>query len=614
MAEFRDDLALKLVEYYQRNDRIPDFLNLARDYIADNPDSQYAGQMLFYLGSYWLRNDEIESLRLQFTDYIDRYNGTRVQEGALYWRGLANLFASDYAAAVEDFQRLRRDFENTQYAEDALYRSGVALFGDGRYEAAMEAFEQHAARYPRSNLRGESEFFLGDIHSLMGEMETAMEHYRSVEQYTNNLTFVERAYKQMSNILEANERWEDALKLWEDFLGRYREQIDPSDAIYRYGLAMEGLGRFQDMYDLYVEAVIEHGNNREAVGIDRILEAYPRTYHERREQLLTNIEFFERLLNDREFLGELVEDRSYMFSYFMSHPGLDESATQKLQNDLRFSQQLLEDPAPIRTWLNEYERRLQAYPEQTPVERLRPIYRRARGVEQLTLAYRLQMLLDKQGALEGASLVFTASDFEVASPATLLWMARKMRGVNVDIAKDALTRLVDNYPENDNVGPAMLLLGEIAQDAFQYDQAIARYEEVQERLPGEEIAARALARIGGIHVQNGEYEKAREVYTQILRTPAWRGEPQAEALYELGMLNFERGDYGKARAFFERVYIGHAFFSEWAASSYLMDARALVAQGNREDAASVIDEAREMVALRETQAWADIQNLYLQLR
>ena len=310
--------------------------------------------------------------------------------------------------------------------------------------------------------------------------------------------------------------------------------------------------------------------------------------------------FFEDLLNDKSFRRQLIEDRSYMFRYFMAHRELDRSAVQRMQEDLAFSRSLLNDPGPINTWLTEYKRRLAEFPKSTPVDRIRPVYEEAVEDGKQTLAFRAQMLLDRQGEPVEENPIFTASDFNVASPATLVWMGERMRTINVEIAKNALNTLLETFPNSEQVGDALMLLGQIAADGFQYEEAIEHFQALQERMPASRMAARATVRIADIYIEQEQFDRAREIYSRIMKNPRWRGEPQAEALYKLGMLNYDRGEYGKARAFFERVYVGHAYYTEWAAKSYVMDARSLIAQGNRSDAASVINEAREVAGLNDT--------------
>lgn len=76
------------------------------------------------------------------------------------------------------------DYPNGTYSEDGAYRRGVAAFGAGEFEIARDTLEDFIAKFPKSKLRGEAEFFLGDIYANVNEVDLALKHYKAVELYT----------------------------------------------------------------------------------------------------------------------------------------------------------------------------------------------------------------------------------------------------------------------------------------------------------------------------------------------------------------------------------------------------------------------------------------------
>ena len=96
----------------------------------------------------------------------------------------------------ETVEKLCEEFPMSVYAQDAMYRNGVAAFGMGDFEKSRSVFEGFIDSYPEHELRGEVEFFLGDIYAGVGAIEKAMKHYMSVETYTKNMAFIDNAYSQ----------------------------------------------------------------------------------------------------------------------------------------------------------------------------------------------------------------------------------------------------------------------------------------------------------------------------------------------------------------------------------------------------------------------------------
>lgn len=70
----------------------------------------------------------------------------------------------------------------------------MALFGIGDFPKAREALTNFIESYPESALRGEVEYFLGDIYANSMAVKEAIEHYMNVEKHTKNQSIIDNAY------------------------------------------------------------------------------------------------------------------------------------------------------------------------------------------------------------------------------------------------------------------------------------------------------------------------------------------------------------------------------------------------------------------------------------
>ena len=186
---------LQIAQYYLKKKDYPAFFQLAKKFIAENPDEPpYSQDFIFLMGKTWLDMQKYDELTKTFEKYAKDNPDTAISEGCLYWSGIAYLAKGDFKNAMRVLVRMIDDFPNGMYAEDGMYRRGVAAFGAGDFNIARDTLEDFTARYANSQLRGEVEFFLGDIYANNAEAELAMKHYMNVEKYTKNQSFIEYDY------------------------------------------------------------------------------------------------------------------------------------------------------------------------------------------------------------------------------------------------------------------------------------------------------------------------------------------------------------------------------------------------------------------------------------
>lgn len=206
---------LQIAQYYLKKKDYPAFFQLAKKFIAENPDEPpYSQDFIFLMGKTWLDMQKYDELTKTFEKYAKDNPDTAISEGCLYWSGIAYLAKGDFKNAMRVLVRMIDDFPNGMYAEDGMYRRGVAAFGAGDFNVARDTLEDFTARYANSQLRGEVEFFLGDIYANNAEVELAMKHYMNVEKYTKNQSFIDNAYTQAANCSTTSKNTTRKSRLW----------------------------------------------------------------------------------------------------------------------------------------------------------------------------------------------------------------------------------------------------------------------------------------------------------------------------------------------------------------------------------------------------------------
>jgi TolA-binding protein len=203
----------------------------------------------------------------------------------MYWSGIAYLATSDFKNASKVLAKMIDSFPNGAYAEDGMYRSGVAAFGAGNFEVARDTLEDFVSRYPNSVLRGEVEFFLGDIYANNAHLEYAMKHYGAVEKYTKNENFINNAYIQSAKLLHDAEKYDEEIALMDKYIAKYPKGIC-SDASFNKAKAFELLAKPADALAIYGDAILKYGANFKDDGVDKMILDYNRMYLENEKKLL----------------------------------------------------------------------------------------------------------------------------------------------------------------------------------------------------------------------------------------------------------------------------------------------------------------------------------------
>lgn len=586
---YNKDVTLRMAQFYIEKGRINDFFTLADNFIQQNPDDPYCSQVVFLMGSTYVNEQDFIGMIDRFKQYIKAYPKAIMQDGLNYWTGMGYVFLQDYGSALDYFDTVLSKHPGSVYTEDSLYRRGICLFGIQDLDAAREAFQSFISRYPRSNLRGEVEYFLGELEASIPNVAEALEHYRNVEKFTDNIGFVQNAYFRGAELLETNQRYDEMAELLERFIRDYEKQGDISLAMYQLGRARELQNRPAESLQIYWDTIQRFGNDPQSSGLDLAIEAYPESYYTNLEVINANLDFLEMVKRDAAFRALIAEDRSALFNHLREHPEISEDVKRPFY-DRAYRVKLIDNTAPLESVLKKYRSLQSKMPTQTPEEKFRQGYEEAMANEERTLALRLQMQLEKMGIVLNPGQVFTEEDFSNGSPATLIWMGRKNSDFDPQLARQAFQDLLSRFPDSPFVLQALLELGNLEAEAGNYEEALGHYQQAEARFPGEPEIVDAVLAQGDVYRKMQRFAEARDQYNLVVSNRQWRGEPHAEALFKTGVSYLEQNELEKAQTFFERTYIGHAAFTDWSGAAYLESGKLLQQLGRTDEAVNTYDE------------------------
>ncbi|WP_309385167.1 tetratricopeptide repeat protein [Cerasicoccus frondis] len=605
-VEYRDDVIIKLLEYYKQNEDYLDFFDLSKSFVVKSPDKDYAKSVIFLMGDTYTRLGQYDEMVRQFKEWDKKYPASVITPGLYYWIGLALILDSQYGDAWEYYNKILLDYPTSTYAEDSLYRRGICSMGIEEFAAARKDFNQYIREYPNTSQRGEVEFFLGEVDSATGNVKSALTHYGNVEKYTDNIQFIQNAYFRMAQLLEANGEYQQMAEVLRQFIENYADRGELTAAIFQLGRAYELNQQPHLMLKEYIEAIAEFGDDPYTYGLDDILRAYPVNYYKNKELIAQNLNLLRKLNTDAAYRKHIAEDRQAIFVFLGENPLILEPIKRSLY-DKEFRDRLVQTQEDIQPWLAQFENLEQEFPTETPEESFSRLYKQAREDGEETLALRLQFSLDNMGVKVDPGRVFTEDDFYYASPVALIWVGRQIQKYDPLLASDAFRMVIEDHASSDQVFNALIALGELEMDAGNYQEAKGYFEKAEADFPRHSELRMSVMRQGDIARKLGDHATAREKYRQISTNREWRGPAHAEALYKTGQSYAEENDLKHALASYQRVYIGYPVYKDWASKAYLESGRMLVALGDKDKARSTYDEFLANEEYKTTDAYPIIQ-------
>ena len=222
-------------------------------YLEDFPQGGLLAEVYLHLGQYYYSREDYFQAREYFNTLMEKMpDGEEVPE-AYYWIAWSYFNQKDYQMALQMFKKVGGKF----WGEDAQFRVGECLYELGMWEEAGKAYASFLKNYSESQLVAEafqkkastlyergklkaaldefqkvldreeaadyikvhSQFVVGEIYEALGDYSKACyEFLKVVYLYPSYEDFVRRAYLKAGELLEKEEKWLEAKKIYTKLL------------------------------------------------------------------------------------------------------------------------------------------------------------------------------------------------------------------------------------------------------------------------------------------------------------------------------------------------------------------------------------------------------------
>ena len=268
---FWEALVLNLVQVHIQEQQHPPALALMQKAAELSPDFSARDQLLYLRGFCHFQNEEPAAALAAFAALAKDFPDGPYADAAAYWSGMCHLFLGQHAEARAIFEAFLKKYPDRVYAEDATYRLGMACYGMADAAAAAQVFEDFLNRFPQSPAKAEVLNMLGDIAAGRGDLDRALDLYRRAPEFAVNQVQANYAVFQAARTYELENRFEEIIRLFRDYVARYGEKGNFTEAAYWIGNACMKQGRQDEALSEFFDTIVRHGDLPRNYGVDMIL-------------------------------------------------------------------------------------------------------------------------------------------------------------------------------------------------------------------------------------------------------------------------------------------------------------------------------------------------------
>ncbi len=303
-----------------------------------------------------------------------------------------------------------------------------------------------------------------------------------------------------------------------------------SQATEKIGFACEKQGRPSEMLKMYYEDIRKFGNDPNNVGVDGILKKYAAKYKEYDDLYGKTLDLLEKLQTPAQpvsftyrsrkgveetisgTMEEILQDRKKLLPYLSStFEGMDADISTEVA---KFRTAIFVNPdyaSKFKGYLKKYKNLRSNFPENlSPKTAFATLFREAASGGQRALELRMRATLDRVGSTAAGNYSPQRSDFPVASPGVLVWMAEKLIAQNSTAdAVAAMERLTQVFGDTGGefLFDAHYMLGQARQKERNFAKAADHYELALANSWGHEKANDARVKKGESLLEVGKSTK-----------------------------------------------------------------------------------------------------------
>jgi len=371
-----------------------------------------------------------------------------------------------------------------------------------------------------------------------------------------------------------------------------------SQATEKIGFACEKQGRPSEMLKMYYEDIKKFGNDPNNVGVDGILKKYSAKYKEYDDLYGKTLDLLEKLQTPAQPVSftyrsrkgveetisgtveEVLKDRKKLLPYLSSSfEGMDADISTEVA---KFRTAIFVNPdyaSKFRGYLKKYKALRSNFPENlSPKTAFASLLKEAVAGGERALELRMRATLDRAGSAAAGNYNPQRSDFPVASPGVLVWMAEKLIAQNSTAdAVAAMERLTQVFGDTGGefLFDAHYMLGQARQKERNFAKAADHYESALANSWGHEKAndarirkGESLFEVGKSTKDNSALDRAYASFSEVRSDSDTPLEERAQSSYMMGECKKALQQYPDAAFLYLETTLSFPSAVNWVPKAY----------------------------------------------
>ncbi|MEK7953326.1 tetratricopeptide repeat protein [Luteolibacter soli] len=499
-------------------------------FIDKNPNSPIKQKMMTFRANARFEGGQYDQAATEYDQLMKDFGGSPEFEEYVYRRALCDFLRNKYQETVSAFDSYEKNFPNGDFLADIRYRRGIIQLALKDYKTLIPSMLALLQDETAKSFLGQIHTLLGDAYQNSGDNDNAGTQFKlAVETANGDRSVLEYALEQATNILRGARRWDDLEALWKKFLADNPDHPMTLRGVSELSKLLQRANKKVEARKMLSEHILKDIQN-------------PRS------------EYVEMLIS--QLAGMHVPPRSVK----KDAPKPDIEA---LEGELVGDLEIPED-------------------DKTPAYVARVLFAKSELARQMG---------DKARAERSLGAIANTASSNDLGPVLLSMVGQYLfdKG-EYDKATPLYERLRDAFPDSPYSDAAPVGLGKIALAQKEYQDAAKQFDIAINRASGDSTLKEATFGKAQALRALKQREDAKKLFEQILTTKGWRGIELAGANYELGEIESESGNKAGAHAYFQRVYLSHGAYPQYAIKSYVRAADMLRMDGKQDEYKATLQE------------------------
>lgn len=232
---------------------------LINDFIAKNPNSSFADQLLFKKGEIYYNTKAYEKAKTAYREFINAYPKNSLVPEAYYWISKSAQMEGQLDEAIQNFTVVFEQYPSNETAAASVIEAATIYNKQKKYDAALGILNKASMKLLNSPRLPEIIFLKASTNANSGNISRAYEVYSGLLQnYPGNI-FTEKAKLEMGLIDLAAGRSDQADIFFKNLSETRSDELGAKGQFY-YGVSLAEQQKLKDAVSALVRVKTVYGN------------------------------------------------------------------------------------------------------------------------------------------------------------------------------------------------------------------------------------------------------------------------------------------------------------------------------------------------------------------